>query len=165
VLHRQILWSITVAQGNSLLRGPQDLVGNIFNTISPGSTTGPLTFPCTDAHTLEFEIGGQRFPIDPRDFVGTQTGSAKTCDTSRLVVTDDPSKNGQLFSWSLGDPFMKVRAHLCHKRRIDLTSVRVEQPRGLLLWQPLASVRGPTPHRVPVDRPERRERTPPAGRQ
>jgi hypothetical protein len=99
---------LILAQGNSLLRGPQDVVTDVYNAITPGSGATAPSYACSDAHTLEFEIGGQRFPVDPRDFVGTNTGDATTCDASRLVVTDPPSATGgQLFSWSLGDPFMK----------------------------------------------------------
>ena len=48
------------------------------------------------------------FPIDPRDF-----GSQAYVDTveecvPNIAVTDTPSSSGGfLYSWSLGDPFLK----------------------------------------------------------
>jgi hypothetical protein len=51
---------------------------------------------------------GKRFPVDPRDFVNPGS-DASTCDADRLVATDPPNNTGRLFTWSLGDPFFKVR--------------------------------------------------------
>ena len=46
------------------------------------------------------------FPVDPRDFISASNGDTSTCVADRVVATDAPSK-GSLFSWSLGDPFLK----------------------------------------------------------
>ena len=65
------------------------------------------TLPCGSAHDLVFQIGGKKFPVDARDFVSQNTaGDATTCIANNVVSTDAPS-NGALFSWNLGDPFLK----------------------------------------------------------
>ncbi|KAI0344431.1 acid protease [Trametopsis cervina] len=102
--------SALIDTGNSIVRGPQDVVNTILSTVSPTfrpNSNAPATFPCATAHTLAFKIGGQLFPIDPRDFVSsTSSQDAKTCVASNIVATDPPSKGAQ-FSWSLGDTFLK----------------------------------------------------------
>ncbi|KAI0772172.1 aspartic peptidase domain-containing protein [Irpex lacteus] len=102
--------SALIDTGNSILRGPQDVVTNILSTVSPSfakNPQNPATFPCATAHTLSFKIGGKLFPVDPRDFVSSQSqSSAKVCTASNVVSTDPPA-SGALFSWSLGDPFLK----------------------------------------------------------
>lgn len=102
--------SALIDTGNSILRGPQDVVNNILSTVSPAraaDSSALPTFPCTSAHSLSFQIGGKMFPIDPRDFVSqNNSGDATTCVASNVVATDAPSA-GALFSWSLGDPFFK----------------------------------------------------------
>lgn len=46
------------------------------------------------------------FAVDPRDFVSqSDSGSVANC-TPNLAITDPPG-NGFLYSWSLGDPFLK----------------------------------------------------------
>lgn len=49
------------------------------------------------------------FPIDPRDFVNQVfQDNVNTC-LANIAETDAPSSagNGYLYSWSLGDPFLK----------------------------------------------------------
>ncbi|KAG6910344.1 hypothetical protein DXG01_011413 [Tephrocybe rancida] len=95
-----IALSALVDTGNSLLRGPSDVVRAINAKL--GSN-----FPCDQAHTLSFSIGGKLFPVDPRDFI-TQTyvDHVDVCNAN-LVSTDPPSEGAYLYSWSLGDPFLK----------------------------------------------------------
>lgn len=95
--------------GNSLIRGPRDVVNNILSTVSPsfsGNGQAP-PLPCSTPHTLSYQIGGKRFPVDPRDFISpSSNGGAITCVADNLVPTDPPAFGAQ-FSWSLGDPFFK----------------------------------------------------------
>ncbi|KZV64764.1 acid protease [Peniophora sp. CONT] len=114
--------------GNSILRGPDATVSKILSAVSPSAAkTGSPTFPCADAHTVSFQLGGQNFPVDPRDFVAqNQTGDAETCVASRIVSTDAPS-SGSLFSWSLGDPFF--RSNLVAFYYGNLTHPSVDPPR------------------------------------
>lgn len=102
--------SALIDTGNSLIRGPSDVVDKILSTVSPtyssNKKAGPI-LPCSVPRTLAFKIGGKMFPVDPRDFIGpTIPGDATNCVADNLVSTDRPSR-GALFSWSLGDPFMK----------------------------------------------------------
>jgi len=47
------------------------------------------------------------FPVDPANLITPYTqGNAELCVASEIVATDPPSE-GALFSWSLGDPFIK----------------------------------------------------------
>ncbi|KAH9846730.1 acid protease [Lenzites betulinus] len=104
--------SALIDTGNSLLRGPTDVVNNILSKVSPAfaadSSARPL-LPCTDGHELAFGIGGKRFPVDPRDFVAQgpvdNTGTPQ-CSADNIVGTDAP-QSGALFSWNIGDPLMK----------------------------------------------------------
>ncbi|KAL1727962.1 aspartic peptidase domain-containing protein [Schizophyllum commune] len=88
--------------GNSLLRGPSDVLQAISDKLGGG------TFPCSEPHTLEFQFGGKRFAVDPRDFaVQAYEGNINDC-TAALAVTDTPELGeGYLYSWSLGIPFLK----------------------------------------------------------
>ncbi|KII85648.1 hypothetical protein PLICRDRAFT_126387 [Plicaturopsis crispa FD-325 SS-3] len=98
-----------VDTGNSLLRGPPDVVKNILAALSPNSATPDEPhFACTANHTLSFEIGGRMFPIDARDLVSQAfEGDAADC-VANIVKTDVPVEGkGYLYSWSLGDPFLK----------------------------------------------------------
>ncbi|KAF9513751.1 hypothetical protein BS47DRAFT_1343746 [Hydnum rufescens UP504] len=116
--------SALIDTGNSLIRGPRDVVATIYERISGSNTTS--TYDCLTPHTLEFSIGGQKFPIDPRDF-GWQAAanSIQTCNAS-IVATDPPSK-GFLYAWSLGDPFLKsVLASFYYG---NLTHPSVDPPR------------------------------------
>jgi hypothetical protein len=98
---------LSYLQGNSILRGPSDVVRNIQSTLGANGR-----FPCSEPHTIAFSIGGTLFPVDPRDFIQQVfENNAVTC-TSRLTATDPPSLSGYQFSWSLGDPFLK-RCVLC----------------------------------------------------
>ncbi|KAG6811332.1 hypothetical protein H0H92_007951 [Tricholoma furcatifolium] len=114
--------------GNSLIRGPSDVVEAITNTL--GST-----FPCDEPHTLAFQIGGKMFPIDPRDFISqTIEDSVESC-TAKLASTDPPRVGAYLYSWSLGDPFLKGVIATFHYG--NLTYPSVDSPKiGLLSTVP-----------------------------
>lgn len=88
--------------GNSLMRGPEDVVGAIKKRL------GGKDFVCDTPHVLAFEIGGKMFQVDPRDLISPESrGSADGC-VANLAVTDPPVLGqGYLYSWSLGDPFLK----------------------------------------------------------
>ncbi|OSX59716.1 hypothetical protein POSPLADRAFT_1066896 [Postia placenta MAD-698-R-SB12] len=113
--------SALIDSGNSLIRGPQDVVNNILSTVSPP------TLPCASAHNLTYQIGGRLFPVDPRDFIAqAENGNASTCVASSVVSTDPPSV-GTLFSWSLGDPFLKSNMVVFYYG--NLTHPSVDPPR------------------------------------
>ena len=91
----------SLKQGNSLIRGPADVVQAIYNRI------GTAPFSCTDPHTLAFQISGRMFPVDPRDFVRRASQNETLCEPN-LAPTDPPTLgSGYLYSWSLGTPFLK----------------------------------------------------------
>jgi hypothetical protein len=132
--------SALIDTGNSLIRGPSDVVKNILSTVSTAyaSSNDPNaipTLPCSTPHTLAFQIGGKRFPVDPRDFIGaTKAGDANTCVADNVVATDPPEK-GSLFRWSLGDPFLKSNLVAFHYG--NLTHPSVDPPRiGFLSMVP-----------------------------
>ncbi|KAJ6481460.1 aspartic peptidase domain-containing protein [Mycena vitilis] len=87
--------------GNSLIRGPADVVSTINNRLGN-------TFACTTPHTLAFSIAGTMFPVDARDFASqAREGEMKDC-VANVVETDAPVEGeGYQYSWSLGDPFIK----------------------------------------------------------
>ncbi|KAJ7045952.1 aspartic peptidase domain-containing protein [Mycena alexandri] len=122
--------SALIDTGNSLLRGPSDVVDSILSTISPdykATVPNSATVACAKAHNLTFKIGGQLFPIDPRDLVGSQSkNEARTCVVDNLVGTDAPDI-GTLFRWSLGDPFMKSNLVVFHYG--NLTNPSQDPPR------------------------------------
>ncbi|KAJ7038421.1 aspartic peptidase domain-containing protein [Mycena alexandri] len=90
-----------VDTGNSLIRGPADVVDVIHARI--GST-----FACSTPHTLAFSIGGKLFPVDPRDFINQASDNELTNCAPNVVQTDAPVEGqGYQYSWSLGDPFLK----------------------------------------------------------
>ncbi|XP_006456233.1 hypothetical protein AGABI2DRAFT_211096 [Agaricus bisporus var. bisporus H97] len=92
--------SALIDTGNSLIRGPEDIISEIQNRIG-------TAFPCSEAHTLSFLISGKQFPVDPRDLIYQhEPGSIALCSLN-MAVTDPPVKGGYLFSWSLGIPFLK----------------------------------------------------------
>ena len=67
------------------------------------------------------------FPIDPRDFVSqNKANDATTCVASNIVSTDAPSF-GALFSWNLGDPFLKSNMVVFYYG--NLTHPSVDPPR------------------------------------
>ncbi|TFK67414.1 acid protease [Pluteus cervinus] len=117
--------------GNSLLRGPQDVVNNILSTVSstynPNAQTPVAEVPCAVPRTLAFQIGGKLFPVDPRDFLAPIDGSTSTttCVADNLVSTDPPNV-GATFRWSLGDPFMKSNLVAFHYG--NLTNPSVDPP-------------------------------------
>ncbi|ETW75583.1 aspartic peptidase [Heterobasidion irregulare TC 32-1] len=96
----KISLSALVDTGNSLIRGPQDVVQAVMSRL------GKNTYPCGEAHTLAFKIGGKMFNVDPRDF-GSQTYINSVDQCSPNLVATDPPGEGFLYSWSLGDPFLK----------------------------------------------------------
>lgn len=97
-----ITLSALVDTGNSLIRGPQDVIAAITSSL------GGETFDCSVPHNLTFLIGGKPFPVDPRDFIHqTMSESNEPACSANLAVTDPPSTDGFLYSWSLGDPFLK----------------------------------------------------------
>ncbi|KAF9042966.1 aspartic peptidase domain-containing protein [Panaeolus papilionaceus] len=99
--------SALVDTGNSLIRGPADVVKHIRTLLSQSSPHGNGHFPCSTPHTLAFEIGGKIFPVDPRDFASqAYNNNVEECYPN-LVDTDTPRPGGYLFSWSLGVPFLK----------------------------------------------------------
>ncbi|KAI0763576.1 acid protease [Trametes elegans] len=122
--------SALIDTGNSLVRGPSDVVDNILSTVSPAyaaNANSKPTLPCDAGHNLTFQIGGKMFPIDPRDFVAQgSAGDASTCIASNVVATDPPSV-GALFSWNLGDPFMKSNLVVFYYG--NLTHPSVDPPR------------------------------------
>ena len=99
---------LTYLQGNSILRGPADVVSNIQSTLGVNGR-----FPCSEPHTIAFSIGGKLFPVDPRDFIEPVFENNVVTCTSRLTSTDPPSLSGYQFSWSLGDPFLKWCVFCC----------------------------------------------------
>ncbi|TCD64132.1 hypothetical protein EIP91_004513 [Steccherinum ochraceum] len=118
--------SALIDSGNSLLRGPEDVVDHALRMISTQFAADPSadpTFPCSTPHSLSFQIGGQMFPIDPRDFVSR--GDATNC-TARLIPTDAPHR-AHLHSWSLGAPFF--RSNLVAFYFGNLTHPSVDPPR------------------------------------
>ncbi|EIM84055.1 acid protease [Stereum hirsutum FP-91666 SS1] len=159
--------SALIDTGNSLIRGPSDVLSTIASMISSSSSdanananTNTVTYPCSEPHTLAFEIGGRMFPVDPRDF-GTQVSSSSSSSSSssgddggdgddgddedgdgseptcsfNLAVTDPPGSGGFLYSWSLGDPFLK--SALVSFYYGNLTYPSQDQPRvGLLSTVP-----------------------------
>ncbi|KZT06710.1 acid protease [Laetiporus sulphureus 93-53] len=96
--------SALIDTGNSLIRGPRDILSHIV------ARTGS-TFDCSVAHNLSFLIGGMLFPVDPRDFarpISSESGDDAVAKCSpALAATDPPGVGGFLYSWSLGDPFLK----------------------------------------------------------
>ncbi|KAI9464918.1 acid protease [Lactarius psammicola] len=124
--------------GNSVIRGPQDVVNSVLKSVSSVFATNSKaapTFPCKVPHTLAFQIGGKTFPVDPRDFVSqNKVGDVSTCVANNLVATDPP-ESSSLFSWSLGDPFFK--SNLVAFYYGNLTHPSVDPPRiGFLSMVP-----------------------------
>ncbi|KAJ6607703.1 aspartic peptidase domain-containing protein [Mycena sp. CBHHK59/15] len=96
--------SALIDTGNSLLRGPADVV-KVINAQLGGSAS---SFPCFTPHTLAYQIGGQMFPVDPRDFISQAFDGEVTDCVANVVETDSPVEGqGYQYSWSLGDPFLK----------------------------------------------------------
>ncbi|KAH9936202.1 aspartic peptidase domain-containing protein [Fomitopsis serialis] len=124
--------------GNSLIRGPSDVVNSILRSVSPAfarSANAKPMLSCNTSHTLAFEIGGQLFSVDPRDFLSQSPGgNATQCIASSVTATDPPGF-GSLFRWSLGDPFLK--SNLVAFYYGNLTNPSVDPPRiGFLSMVP-----------------------------
>ncbi|KAF5315415.1 hypothetical protein D9619_007345 [Psilocybe cf. subviscida] len=121
--------SALIDTGNSLLRGPEDVVAEILHKVSPthshdGSST-PV--PCNVPRTLAFEIGGKMFPVDPHDFVSQHDlTDANNCHLDNIVPADTPS-HGSLFQWNLGTPFFRSNYVVFHYG--NLTHPSVDPPR------------------------------------
>ncbi|KAI0634489.1 acid protease [Trametes polyzona] len=124
--------SALIDTGNSVIRGPPDVVDTILSRVSPTFAADPTRasapfLPCTAAHSLAFQIGGKLFPVDPRDFVAhTAAGDGRGCIADNIVGTDAPSP-GALFSWVLGDPFLKSNLVVFYYG--NLTHPSVDPPR------------------------------------
>ena len=94
-----------------MIRGPKDVVQSILSTVSPtfaadsNQNVDEALVPCATPYSLAFQIGGKMFPVDPRDFISADSGDPTNCVAN--VVASDAPKKGALFSWSLGDPFLK----------------------------------------------------------
>ncbi|KAG7090431.1 hypothetical protein E1B28_009550 [Marasmius oreades] len=116
--------------GNSIIRGPRDVVEDILGRVSTNFKPGvanSATFPCEVPHRLAYMIGGKMFPIDPRDFIGeARPNDSTTCVADNLVETDAPGF-GATFRWSLGDPFFKSNLVAFHYG--NLTHPSVDPPR------------------------------------
>ncbi|KAG5646919.1 hypothetical protein DXG03_001995 [Asterophora parasitica] len=115
-----IALSALVDTGNSLLRGPADIVAGIRSKLG-------ARFPCNEPHTLSFQIGGKLFPVDPRDFVNQEFVNSVNLCSANLVATDPPAEGRYLYSWSLGDPFLKSVLATYHYG--NLTYPSRDQPR------------------------------------
>jgi hypothetical protein len=100
LLGLRIGFIVPYIQGNSLIRGPKD----VLNAIT--AQLGGNTYDCAEAHTLAFQIGGNMYPVDPRDF-GSQRFEDTTSECTPNLAPTDPPGSGFLYSWSIGDPFLK----------------------------------------------------------
>ena len=76
------------------------MIAEIFDRL------GGQDFDCATPHTLSFQIGGKMFAVDSRDFIRQSYADSVDRCTANLAVTDPPGQ-GFLYSWSLGDPFIK----------------------------------------------------------
>ncbi|KAA1478690.1 acid protease [Dentipellis sp. KUC8613] len=92
--------SALVDTGNSLIRGPRDVVNTIIGML------GGTTYDCSQPHSLAFQINGTLFAVDPRDF-GAPTAGNSTARCSPSLAIADPPGSTFLYSWNLGDPFLK----------------------------------------------------------
>ncbi|KAJ3824404.1 aspartic peptidase domain-containing protein [Lentinula raphanica] len=105
--------------GSSLIRGPPDVIRYMKNSIYRESIENhgkekpedqSTSTSCAMPHILSFQIGGQLFPVDPKDLVWTDEDSQRgeQCYLN-VAPTDAPVRGtgGYLYSWSLGDPFLK----------------------------------------------------------
>lgn len=114
--------------GNALIRGPRDVLDAITSQL------GGDTYDCAEAHTLTFQIGGRFYPVDPRDF-GAQIFEDATSHCTPNIAPTDPPSSGFLYSWSIGDPFLKSVIVAFYYG--NLTHPSQDQPRvGLLSTVP-----------------------------
>ena len=86
VQHDPLLMYIFRFQGNSLIRGPQDVVAHIVALAG-----GPI-FDCAARHNLSFLIGGVLFPVDPHDFV-LEHYDVEMADDDRFEAGDDDRRS------------------------------------------------------------------------
>ncbi|KAF8879079.1 aspartic peptidase domain-containing protein [Gymnopilus junonius] len=103
--------SALIDTGNSVLRGPADVVTNILSLVSssydPQAFNPVASLPCNMSRSLAFKIGGKMFPIDPRDFISQlEANNTHTCQADNIVPTDSPTI-GSLYRWSLGTPLFR----------------------------------------------------------
>ncbi|KAK0199626.1 aspartic peptidase domain-containing protein [Desarmillaria ectypa] len=118
-----------VDTGNSLVRGPSDVIDAIYTQL------GGTEFFCSTPHTLAFQIGGKLFPVDPRDFVVQAYADNVDICTANIAATDTPVLGKGLYSWCLGDPFLKGVLSAFHYGNLSYPSV--DSPRiGLLSTVP-----------------------------
>ncbi|KAK0186292.1 aspartic peptidase domain-containing protein [Armillaria mellea] len=120
-----------VDTGNSLVRGPSDVIDAIHSQL------GGTEFSCSTPHTLAFQIGGKMFPIDPRDFIVQAFADNVDICAASIAVTDTPvlGGGGPLYSWCLGDPFLKSVFSAFHYGNLSHPSI--DSPRiGLLSTVP-----------------------------
>ena len=111
---------ITSFQGNSLIRGPADVIQYILNILENGGR-----YPCTHSHSLAFSIGGQLFPVDPRDFAAQALPNSVEVCSPNIAATDPPYVGGYQFSWSLGIPFLKGFVRLRFFVLFEITEFRL----------------------------------------
>ncbi|PIL23221.1 hypothetical protein GSI_14530 [Ganoderma sinense ZZ0214-1] len=86
--------------------GPQDVVKDILSTVSPAfasNSNAAPTLPCGVPHNLIFQIGGKSFAIDANDFVAQSDASTCVANVEGIAAPGNQS----LFSWSLGQPFLR----------------------------------------------------------
>ncbi len=86
--------------------GPQDVVKDILSNVSPAfasNSKAAPTLPCGAPHNLTFQIAGKAFAIDANDFVAQS--DASTCVANVIGIA--PPGNQSLFSWNLGQPFLR----------------------------------------------------------
>ncbi|KAJ3735466.1 aspartic peptidase domain-containing protein [Lentinula guzmanii] len=163
--------------GNSLIRGPPDVIRYMKNLIhqedfeldgEQGTEDNSTSTSCSISHTLAFKIGGNLFPIDPKDLVWIDEDSeaGQHCYLN-IAPTDIPvrGKNGKgggggeyLYSWSLGDPFLKsVLASFYYGHT---THPSWDPPRiGLMSTVSQVAIESPKPHPDGPTTPDRgRER-------
>ncbi len=101
-------------------------MSKVSTSYAANSNAQPI-LPCDQPHTLAYQIGGKMFPVDPRDFTSQhKKGDVTNCIANNVVATDAPS-SGALFSWNLGDPFLKSNMVIFYYG--NLTHPSVDPPR------------------------------------
>jgi hypothetical protein len=92
-------------QGTNGIVTPPEVLEVMLNTIGIEGNSTFANISCSKAVDLTFIISGKEFKVDPLDFIGGQS-SDQHCNSSNLIPADLPSP-GALFSWIIGDVFMK----------------------------------------------------------
>ncbi|KAI0761066.1 aspartic peptidase domain-containing protein [Trametes elegans] len=103
--------SALVDTRKSPIRGPQDVLAEVYLRLRLDAAG---TFACSDPPNLTFVFGRASLSVDPRDIahpVAVDPGTfypdqAARC-TPALAATDPPVHGGFLYSWILGNPFLK----------------------------------------------------------